>query len=178
MSNWTAADLDRIGSADELEITTQRADGSLRPYVPIWVVRAGHELFVRSWHGQAEPDEEIDWAPGQIRPVRRHLRRTHDRQGRQGRHRPAHGPLNRIPEGKPPDDRQRASQRTLGRAEDVRRLRTRTGARHAEQLTYHLQLAKDNGATEEELIEAITHLAFYAGWPKAMSAARHVFRSN
>jgi 4-carboxymuconolactone decarboxylase len=39
-----------------------------------------------------------------------------------------------------------------------------------EQLTYHLGLARDNGATAEELIEAITHLAFYAGWPKAMSA--------
>lgn len=41
MSDWPAADLDRIGSADELEITTRRPDGSLRPYVPIWVVRAG-----------------------------------------------------------------------------------------------------------------------------------------
>jgi len=52
---------------------------------------------------------------------------------------------------------------------------------NTEQLTYHLQLAKDNGATETELIEAITHLAFYAGWPKAMSAmavAKQVFRSN
>jgi 4-carboxymuconolactone decarboxylase len=38
------------------------------------------------------------------------------------------------------------------------------------QLRYHLGLAKQNGASEEELIEAITHLAFYAGWPKAMSA--------
>ena len=28
----------------------------------------------------------------------------------------------------------------------------------------------DNGVTEDELIEAITHLAFYAGWPKAMTA--------
>ena len=39
---------------------------------------------------------------------------------------------------------------------------------------------KDNGVTEDELIEAITHLAFYAGWPKAMSAmavAKQVFRS-
>ena len=37
------------------------------------------------------------------------------------------------------------------------------------------------GVTEEELIEAITHLAFYTGWPKAMSAmsvARQVFRSK
>jgi alkylhydroperoxidase/carboxymuconolactone decarboxylase family protein YurZ len=45
-----------------------------------------------------------------------------------------------------------------------------TAGGNAEQLTFHLQFAKDNGATEEELIEAITHLAFYAGWPKAMSA--------
>ena len=52
---------------------------------------------------------------------------------------------------------------------------------NTEQLTFHLQLAKDNGATEEELIEAITHLAFYAGWPQAMSAmavAQRVFRQN
>jgi 4-carboxymuconolactone decarboxylase len=49
------------------------------------------------------------------------------------------------------------------------------------QLAFHLQLAKDNGATETELIEAITHLAFYAGWPKAMSAmtvAKQVFESD
>jgi 4-carboxymuconolactone decarboxylase len=49
---------------------------------------------------------------------------------------------------------------------------------NAEQLTFHLQYAKDNGATEEELVEAITHLAFYAGWPKAFSAiavAKQVF---
>jgi 4-carboxymuconolactone decarboxylase len=47
-----------------------------------------------------------------------------------------------------------------------------------EQLTHHLGHAKDNGATEQELIETITHLAFYAGWPKAMSAmtvAKHAF---
>jgi 4-carboxymuconolactone decarboxylase len=46
------------------------------------------------------------------------------------------------------------------------------------QLTYHLSLAKQNGVTETELIEAITHLAFYAGWPRAMSAmtvAKDVF---
>ena len=53
MSDWTAADLDRIGWAGELEITTQRADGSLRPYVPVWVVCVGNKLFVRSWRGQA-----------------------------------------------------------------------------------------------------------------------------
>jgi 4-carboxymuconolactone decarboxylase len=39
-----------------------------------------------------------------------------------------------------------------------------------EQLTYHLDLAKQNGNTETELKEAITHITFYAGWPWAMSA--------
>jgi 4-carboxymuconolactone decarboxylase len=51
---------------------------------------------------------------------------------------------------------------------------------NTDQLVYHLGLAKENGATEEELIEAITHLAFYAGWPKAMAAmavAKKVFRT-
>ena len=54
-----------------------------------------------------------------------------------------------------------------------------TTSGNTEQLTFHLQYAKDNGATEDELIEAITHLAFYAGWPKAFSAmavAKQVFR--
>lgn len=52
---------------------------------------------------------------------------------------------------------------------------------NTDQLVYHLGLAKDNGLTETELIEAITHLAFYAGWPKAMSAmavAKQVFRGD
>ncbi|HZZ45424.1 MAG TPA: carboxymuconolactone decarboxylase family protein [Pseudonocardia sp.] len=47
-----------------------------------------------------------------------------------------------------------------------------------EQLGGHLRRAKENGLTEEELKEVITHLAFYAGWPKAMSAvtvAKQVF---
>lgn len=51
----------------------------------------------------------------------------------------------------------------------------------AEQLNFHLNYAKQNGVTEQELIEAITHLAFYAGWPKAMSAmavAKRVFRGE
>jgi 4-carboxymuconolactone decarboxylase len=52
---------------------------------------------------------------------------------------------------------------------------------NTDQLAFHLGLARLNGATEEELIEAITHLAFYAGWPKAMSAmavAKQVFRGG
>ena len=49
---------------------------------------------------------------------------------------------------------------------------------NTEQLRSHLQRAKDNGVTEAELKEVIIHLAFYAGWPKAMSAitvAKQVF---
>jgi 4-carboxymuconolactone decarboxylase len=47
-----------------------------------------------------------------------------------------------------------------------------------EQLRGHLAMARTNGLTEAELKEVITHLAFYAGWPRAMSAltvAREVF---
>ncbi|AJS58148.1 carboxymuconolactone decarboxylase family protein [Paenibacillus sp. IHBB 10380] len=50
-----------------------------------------------------------------------------------------------------------------------------------EQLHYHLHLAQENGLTEEELIEAMTHLAFYAGWPRAAAAiqvAKDVFQGN
>ncbi|MDQ8732097.1 carboxymuconolactone decarboxylase family protein [Bradyrhizobium sp. LHD-71] len=41
-----------------------------------------------------------------------------------------------------------------------------------EQLTSHLDRAIKNGVTREEIAEVITHLAFYAGWPSAMSAAQ------
>ena len=39
-----------------------------------------------------------------------------------------------------------------------------------DQLRHHLARALENGVKKEELIEAITHLAFYAGWPCAVSA--------
>ena len=39
-------------------------------------------------------------------------------------------------------------------------------------LTYHLQAAKKNGITRTEISEIITHIAFYAGWPKAWAAFR------
>jgi 4-carboxymuconolactone decarboxylase len=40
-----------------------------------------------------------------------------------------------------------------------------------EQLRGHLQRALSNGVTKEEISELITHLAFYSGWPTAISAA-------
>ena len=39
-------------------------------------------------------------------------------------------------------------------------------------LLHHIQIGKENGITEEELSEALTQLAFYAGWPKAWAALR------
>jgi 4-carboxymuconolactone decarboxylase len=47
-----------------------------------------------------------------------------------------------------------------------------------DQLRSHLARARDNGLTEEEIAETITHLAFYAGWPSAVTAvtvAKEVF---
>jgi len=47
-----------------------------------------------------------------------------------------------------------------------------------DQLRSHLRIARQNGLTQEELIEAITHLAFYSGWPSAVTAigvAKEVF---
>ncbi|MDT6980231.1 carboxymuconolactone decarboxylase family protein [Levilactobacillus zymae] len=38
------------------------------------------------------------------------------------------------------------------------------------QLEAHMKIAKQHGVTKDEMVELITHLAFYAGWPKAWSA--------
>jgi 4-carboxymuconolactone decarboxylase len=49
------------------------------------------------------------------------------------------------------------------------------------QLTFHLNRAMDNGLTREQATEVVTHLAFYVGWPKAMSAVpvlKDVFASR
>jgi 4-carboxymuconolactone decarboxylase len=56
-----------------------------------------------------------------------------------------------------------------------------TATGKADQLTFHLDFARRNGVTEDELKEAILHLAFYTGWPNAMSAmtvAEKVFRQE
>jgi 4-carboxymuconolactone decarboxylase len=50
-----------------------------------------------------------------------------------------------------------------------------------EQLPFHLTRALENGITKDEIIEVITHLAFYSGWPTAMSAvllAKEVFQQD
>jgi hypothetical protein len=51
MTTWTNDELERIGNAQELRLTSARADGSLRPFTTMWVVRAGDEIYVRSAGG-------------------------------------------------------------------------------------------------------------------------------
>ncbi len=46
---WTPDELGRIHDADELEIATPRADGTLRDWVPIWAVCVGTHAYVRTW---------------------------------------------------------------------------------------------------------------------------------
>lgn len=51
----------------------------------------------------------------------------------------------------------------------------------APQLEAHLKIAKENGVTKSEIVELITHLAFYAGWPKAWTAfnlAKSIFEKE
>ncbi len=55
MSEWSAGQLDRIARAEELQIASRRSDGTLRPFVTIWVVRVDDALYVRSAYGATNP---------------------------------------------------------------------------------------------------------------------------
>lgn len=59
MTTWTSDELNRIGTAEELEIASLRQDGSLRKSRTIWVVRVGDDLYVRSVNGRTS-----DWFRG------------------------------------------------------------------------------------------------------------------
>src|SRR6186713_2168786 len=59
MTTWTSDELDKIGTAEELEIASLRSDGTLRKSRTIWVVRVGDDLYVRSVNGR-----ESDWFRG------------------------------------------------------------------------------------------------------------------
>jgi hypothetical protein len=48
---WTPEELSRIGAAPELQVSSRRPDGTLRPYVTIWTVRAGDDVYIRSAYG-------------------------------------------------------------------------------------------------------------------------------
>ena len=55
MTTWTDEELSRIGEARELQLASERRDGTMRPYVTMWVIRAGNDLFVRSAFGPNNP---------------------------------------------------------------------------------------------------------------------------
>jgi hypothetical protein len=52
MTTWTSDELNKIETAEELEIASRRGDGTLRKPVTIWVVRVGDDLYVRSYKGR------------------------------------------------------------------------------------------------------------------------------
>ena len=52
-TSWTGEELTAIGRAEELELASLRDDGTLRPFVTMWVVRTGDDLYVRSARGPA-----------------------------------------------------------------------------------------------------------------------------
>jgi hypothetical protein len=51
MTTWTPEALAAFGGPDEIEIASLRPDGSVRPFITIWIVRLGDELYVRSAYG-------------------------------------------------------------------------------------------------------------------------------
>ena len=51
MNAWTSDELNKIGTAQELQIASRRGDGTLRKPVTIWVVRCGDDLYVRAVNG-------------------------------------------------------------------------------------------------------------------------------
>ena len=52
-TSWMPDGLATVGRAEELQLASLRDDGTLRPYVTIWVVRVGDQLYVRSARGPA-----------------------------------------------------------------------------------------------------------------------------
>jgi hypothetical protein len=59
MTKWTNEELNKIGTAEELQIASLRHNGTLRNLVTIWVVRVGDDLYVRSVNGRTS-----DWFRG------------------------------------------------------------------------------------------------------------------
>ena len=53
MTQWTSDQLDKLGSAEELQIASVRRDGKVAKPVTIWVARHGDDLYVRSVNGRS-----------------------------------------------------------------------------------------------------------------------------
>jgi hypothetical protein len=55
ITTWPREELERIGDAEEAHLASRRPDGSLRPYVTMWVARVGTEIYIRSAYGPENP---------------------------------------------------------------------------------------------------------------------------
>jgi hypothetical protein len=53
MNSWTSDELNKIRTAEELQLSSVRRDGTLRKPVTMWVVRCGDDLYVRSVNGRS-----------------------------------------------------------------------------------------------------------------------------
>jgi hypothetical protein len=69
MIAWTSEELNKIGSAEELQIASLRKDGSLRSMRVIWVVRLDDDIYVRSVNGRTS-----DWFHGVQTRYEGHIR--------------------------------------------------------------------------------------------------------
>lgn len=72
MGTWKPGELDRFGGVKELQIATGRTDGTFRSSLPIWVVRVGDDLFIRSWHGR-----DGSWFQQLLRNPSLHIKARH-----------------------------------------------------------------------------------------------------
>jgi hypothetical protein len=52
MKQWASEDLEKIGTSEEIQLSSLRQDGTLRRPVTIWVVRLGNGLYVRAVNGR------------------------------------------------------------------------------------------------------------------------------
>jgi hypothetical protein len=73
MSAWTEDELHRISAAQEVDISPVRRNGELRRPTPIWIVRAGNEVYVRAaygankgWHGVARTSRQARLSIGSV----------------------------------------------------------------------------------------------------------------
>jgi hypothetical protein len=55
VSEWTSEELRSIGAAEEIGIASRRRDGTIRPFVTIWSVREGDDIYIRSAYGSDNP---------------------------------------------------------------------------------------------------------------------------
>lgn len=82
-TTWRAGESARIGDAAEL--SSRAPDGTLRPYVTMWIVRAGDDLYVRSAYGARNPCYVRPSAPVAAASAPQHGARRYVRRSGRGR---------------------------------------------------------------------------------------------